>query len=154
MNLQDPSDLRKPDASQPGKSRAHQMIRTALLVTFSSLRILLFLIVRGYRFWLEPDRTEAGFLLTSNISSITTAALLCSGSPNSLLKYTTISKICSVLTLTFEQQYRFFSQLPLEFIYYLNYIYFTFWTGANRCERLFDQTTLPTNPIPSFLTYF
>lgn len=138
MNLQVPSDLRKPDIRQSGKSRDHQMIRTALLVTFSSLRTFQFLTVKGYRFWLEPGIAEASFLLTHCIGSTTTASLLCSGSPNSSVKYTTILKICSVLTLVFEQQYRYFSQLPFEFIYYLNYIYFTFWIRANWCVRIFD----------------
>lgn len=133
MNLQVPSDLRKPDAQQYGKSRDHQMVRAALLVTFSSLRIFQFLNSKGLQVL-----ARAGFLLTSCISSTTTASLLCSGSPNSSVKYTTILKICFVLTLVFKQQYRFFSQLPLEFINYLKHIYFTCWTRANWCDRLFD----------------
>lgn len=118
MNLQVPSDLRKPDTQQSSKSREHQMIRTVLLVTFSSLRIFQFLTVRGYRFQLEPGMTEASFLLTCCISSTTSASLLCSGSPNSSVKYTTILKIHSVLTLVFEQQYRFFFT-TLSWVYLL-----------------------------------
>lgn len=57
MNLQVPSDISKLDIVSVWKKQRYQMIRTALLVIISSLRILQFLIVMDYRFWLEPHMT-------------------------------------------------------------------------------------------------
>lgn len=57
MNLQVPSDISKLEIVSVWKKQRYQMIRTALLVTVSSLRIHQFLIVMDYGFWLEPHMT-------------------------------------------------------------------------------------------------
>lgn len=57
MNLQVPSDISKLDIVSVWKKQRYEMIRTALLVTFSSFRMLQFLIVMDYRFWLELRMT-------------------------------------------------------------------------------------------------
>lgn len=61
MNLQVLGDISKLDIVSVWKKQRYQMIRTALLVNISSLRILQFLIVSDYRFWLEPHDRPASF---------------------------------------------------------------------------------------------
>lgn len=144
LNVSKPIDFTRSNTEKFTNSRSmhlstnDQDFSPGHLLQLQNNKIFLqFLTISRYRFCLEPDMTEASFLLTCCISS-TTACLLHSGSPNNLLKYMTILKICSLLILVSEQQYRFFSQLPLKFICYLHYIYFTLWKRENWCDRLFD----------------
>lgn len=111
MNLQVPGDISKPDIVSVWKKQRYQMIRTALLVNISSLRIPQFLIVSDYRFWLEPHMTGQlhSILLYQQHNNLNSPLLWISTTSKYM---TTFLKICSVLTWVFEEQCRFFYTAP------------------------------------------